>query len=118
MVAEVKRMNVERAAQGKKEFAIGVGINTGNVVCGVMGSAERAEYTVLGAPVNLTARLCSGAKPMQVVVTRFTFECVKDQVEVLPLGGQSYKGFSEPIPVFEVRSVRPSAAPQTAGSLP
>lgn len=123
MVAEVKRMNVDRAAHGKKEFAIGVGINTGNVVCGVMGSAERAEYTVLGAPVNLTARLCSAAKPMQVVITRFTLECVRDHVEALPLGEQSYKGFSEPIPVFEVRSVHatsklalPGAAPQAAGT--
>ncbi|GEM_PF-5638614 len=116
MVSEVKRMNVERAAKGKKEFAIGVGINTGNVVCGVMGSAERAEYTVLGAPVNLTARLCSAAKPMQVVITKFTLECVRDQVEALPLGEQSYKGFSEPIPVFEVRSARPSVAPQPTGT--
>ncbi len=116
MISEVRRMNAERAARGKKEFAIGVGINSGNVVCGVMGSEARAEYTVLGAPVNLTARLCSSAKPLQVVITKFTWELVKDQVEVVPLGEQPFKGFSEPIPVFEVRSVRPSVVPQAAGT--
>lgn len=116
MISEVKRMNVERAAKGKKEFAIGVGINTGRVVCGVMGSEARAEYTVLGAPVNLTARLCSSAKPMQVIITKATWDAVKDHVEVVPLGEQPFKGFSEPIPVFEVRSVRPSTVPQAAGT--
>jgi adenylate cyclase len=55
-----------------KPIEMGVGINTGEVVLGCIGSKQRLEYTAIGSPVNLAARLCGIAKPNEVLVTADT----------------------------------------------
>src|SRR5206468_12970294 len=58
---------------GHHPLAVGIGIASGTVVAGCMGSDERLEYTVLGARVNLAARLCAQAGPMEVLVDDATW---------------------------------------------
>jgi adenylate cyclase len=87
---------------GGMAIAIRVGINTGEVVAGNMGSAQRLDYTVIGSNVNLASRLESGARPGQVLVSRATCEALPPSIPVRPAGTISAKGFSEPIEVFTV----------------
>jgi adenylate cyclase len=90
-------------AQGERvRVHVGVGINTGTVVAGNMGSQRRLNYTVLGEPVNLAARLCSAAEPGQILISQSTNALISADFVTMPLGLRSMKGFGQPIPVFEV----------------
>ncbi|MBF0343595.1 MAG: FHA domain-containing protein [Nitrospirae bacterium] len=62
----------------RRQFDIRIGINTGEVITGYMGSARRMEYTVLGDVVNVAARLESLAEPGGIFIGRLTYEQVKD----------------------------------------
>lgn len=87
---------------GGMAIAIRVGVNTGEVVAGNMGSARRLDYTVIGSNVNLASRLESGARPGQILVSRPTREALPPSILVQPAGTISAKGFCEPIEVFSV----------------
>ena len=88
----------------EKQIAIGVGINSGQVVMGNMGSKDRLDYTVIGANVNLGARLCSAAKPGQILITYETLRGYDHFFMTKELPPMSFKGFSKPVPIFEVLS--------------
>ncbi|MEI8258079.1 MAG: adenylate/guanylate cyclase domain-containing protein, partial [Deltaproteobacteria bacterium] len=102
MIQELKQFNNDRAAEGKRGFEIGIGLNTGEVIAGYLGSSKAMQYTVIGAPVNLAARLCSQAKGMQVILSEATWLRVKDQFEVRELEPVKPKGIGHPVRIFEV----------------
>ncbi|MBL8682822.1 MAG: FHA domain-containing protein [Myxococcales bacterium] len=102
MIDGLREFNTERAAAGKIGFEIGIGINTGKVVAGYLGSSKAMQYTVIGAPVNLAARLCSQAKGMQIVISEQTWLRVKDHFEVRELEPVKPKGIAQPVRIFEV----------------
>jgi adenylate cyclase len=116
MLDELRRFNTEREAQGQPTFGIGIGINTGDVVAGYIGSSKAMQYTVIGAPVNLAARLCSAAQSMQVLISETTWNKVKDHFEVRELEPVKPKGIAQPVRVFEVlRENPPRGSETTAG---
>jgi class 3 adenylate cyclase len=75
-----------------------------------MGSRERLDYTVVGARVNLAARLCAGAEAMEIVLDAETRACLGDAADVVAMGPLAVKGFSEPVRAFRLRAVRELAA--------
>jgi class 3 adenylate cyclase len=99
-----ERMKLNETSQHK--LSVGIGIATGEAVAGCMGSADRLNYTVLGARVNLGARLCSQAGSMEVVIDGATKEKVGAPLEVEKLPDLMLKGFSQPVKAYKVTGVR------------
>jgi class 3 adenylate cyclase len=98
MVEERARLN----AAGGRKIEVGVGVATGRVVAGRMGSKDRLNYSVFGARMNLASRLCSQAGPMQVVIDAPTLVGCGPAARATPLGALKLKGFSEEIEAFQL----------------
>lgn len=85
-----------------RRFHIRIGVNTGEAVAGYMGSPQRLEYTVLGEAVIVANRLQNLAEPDQIYLGKSTWEKVKEQIPVLPIGVATLKG-GKRIEVFKVQ---------------
>jgi class 3 adenylate cyclase len=99
------------------DFNVRVGINTGVVVVGEMGSALAGEYTAMGDAVNLAARMEQTAKPGTVQITNETYRLVAPWIEVESLGEVEAKGKSGLVSAYCVlgRKIQPTRARGIAG---
>jgi adenylate cyclase len=95
-------LNRLRSEEQRPQFEIGIGIDTGEVIAGYIGSPDRMEFTVVGDRVNTARRLCSLAGPGQVVIGEATYQLVRDEVEVRTIGTVMLKGKELPVHAFEV----------------
>jgi adenylate cyclase len=95
-------------------LTVGIGINTGEVIMGAMGSRERMDYTVLGDHVNLAARLCSEAGPGQTLISASSQQALAGSPEfvITALAPLMVKGKSERVAVFQVSA--PAEHPASA----
>jgi len=93
-----------------RAFEIRIGINSGLCDVGNFGSNLRMDYTIIGREVNLAARLEQAADPGGILVSRETYELVKDDIRLDPRDAVTAKGFAEPITVFAVRATSGAAA--------
>lgn len=103
-------MNELRKLENQPTFDIGIGIATGEVIAGYIGSPERMDFTVIGDRVNTASRLCSIATAGQIVIADTTFQLVKDHVELNSIGPQALKNKSKPVDAYEVLGLKQQAA--------
>jgi len=104
--AYAARLERERDISG---FDVRVGINTGLVVVGEIGSDLRVEYTAMGDAVNLAARMESAAEPGTILITEETHKFIAHLFETEALGPIQVKGKAEPVRVYRV--LAPKVAP-------
>ncbi len=104
MIDILIRMNQNWENIGKPRLEIGIGINTGDMVVGNMGSHSRMDYTLMGDNVNLGARLEGTNKVYntRIIISEFTYEHVKDKVIVRELDLIRVKGKLHPVTIYEL----------------
>ena len=86
----------------ERKFSIRIGINTGKVVAGNIGSPKRMDYTVIGDAVNTASRLESIAKPNQILIGEETYERVQGKFNIRSVGPRKVKGKTLEVMVYEV----------------
>jgi adenylate cyclase len=99
-------VNAKNRAAGLPEVEMGVGINTGEVVVGNIGSSTRAKYGVVGAAVNLTARIESYTTGGQVLISAATLDAAGPSVVVDEHMEVSPKGVERPVSVYRVSGIQ------------
>jgi adenylate cyclase len=105
MQAVVRALNEERARQGLKTIQIGIGLNSGEVVAGYMGSTKSMNYTVMGDTVNTAARFCAAAAPAEILIGERTWVQVRHRVRGELLPPTKLKGKLEHVDIYRVLGV-------------
>lgn len=107
MLKCVRKLRYKWMDENKPDIEIGIGINTGEVFVGNIGSEKRLEYTVIGDTVNIASRIESYNK---VYKTKFligstTYEFVKNRVDVIKIGGVTIRGKQKKMDIYEILRV-------------
>ena len=104
-VAMQRRMlsiNDELRAEGFPEIGVGIGMHTGEVIVGYIGSERRSEYTAIGDSVNTASRLESNAKAGEILVSEVTATAAQSRYQLVPRDPITVKNREQPVPLFEV----------------
>ncbi|MDD4156056.1 MAG: adenylate/guanylate cyclase domain-containing protein [Candidatus Cloacimonetes bacterium] len=110
MIDKLRELQQKWKSEGKEIINIGIGINTGQAVVGNLGSEQIFDYTAIGDTINLGARLEALNKNYQtsnnIIISEFTFEQVKEYVNVRYLDQVIVKGKSIPVKIYELISFK------------
>jgi class 3 adenylate cyclase/tetratricopeptide (TPR) repeat protein len=114
MFQRLPQVNSELASRLRIEGRLGlhIGINSGTVVVGEIGSEEKREYTVMGEAVNLASRLKDAAQTGEILVSEPVFRATRYLFEYQPKTKISAKGFDRPIAVFQPLKLRDKPEPK------
>ena len=104
MQNKIKSLNKEREKNKLIPIKVGMGINRGIVVSGNIGSREMMDYTVIGDTVNLGARLCSYAKPNEIIVSKTVWNETKEHFNYKQLESIKVKGKKNKIIIFKIKN--------------
>jgi adenylate cyclase len=95
--------NRARGERGEPSLEVRIALNTGEAIVGDIGSERRVDYTVLGNPVNVAARMEEFvAQPGDVVIGPATYEAVRERYDTAQLGRFALKGLSAQVPLYKV----------------
>jgi adenylate cyclase len=106
MVSRMDRINAVLRSKGLPAVRYGIGINTGDVVVGQMGSSFRKQYDIVGDTVNTAARLCGAAGGGEVLIGQATWEVIGDRLEVEETEPLRLKGKRQPLRTFVVLRIK------------
>ncbi|HEV8437586.1 MAG TPA: CHASE2 domain-containing protein [Methylomirabilota bacterium] len=121
MIAELEKLQAKWVAEGREPFRMGIGINTGEMVVGNLGSEQLFDYTVVGDGVNVGARLESLNKEYKtdkpIIISESTYEAARDVLEVRRLGEVVVKGKTRPVVAYELQGIRDVSQGSGQGAL-
>lgn len=108
MLERLRELQKEWKERGLEPLDIGIGVNTGEMIVGNMGSELRMDYTVIGDAVNLGARVEALTRDYKTyfIISEFTFEYVKDIIEYEPLEEIKVKGKNIPVMIYNVLGLK------------
>jgi len=114
MQRALERLNIGWQREGRPTLTAGIGINVGEVFAGNIGSERRLEYTVIGDAVNTAARLCSAARPAEILISDALYRALASPPPVTALPPLPLKGKARTVLVYRVdwaekRTPRPVA---------
>jgi adenylate cyclase len=95
-------LEMNKTMEPDRIFDIRIGINSGRVVAGNLGSPKRMDYTVIGDVVNTASRLEKIAQPNQILIGEATFNAVKESFHIHKVGKKTVKGKTRAVTVYEV----------------
>jgi adenylate cyclase len=110
--ASVKQLEVlaqlNADAPPERQINIGIGLNSGIMTVGNMGSTQRMDYTLIGDNVNLGARLegTNKAYGTRIIISEYTYEMVKDKVIARELDNIRVKGKNKPVLIYELVDIK------------
>jgi adenylate cyclase len=102
MVKEIDRLNRELIEAGQPPISVGIGLDTGFVVAGHVGSQRRLEFTLIGVPVNNSSYL-SKVRPARVLMSETTRDLLPAGFEVTDFEPMLLKGAHQPQPIFQLQ---------------
>jgi adenylate cyclase len=114
MQKALDRLNRDWEAAGQHSLKIGLGINTGPVTAGNIGSARRMDYTVIGDAVNIASRLCANAAGGQILISESTHSSLNDRMAAKRLEPIKVKGKETPIEIYEIQWAETMPSPSGA----
>ena len=102
MLSGLEEFNRTRAAENQAPIRIGIGINTGKVITGAIGSSRALQYTAIGDAMNVASRLVNLAKPGEIIISEDTYLQLRERVECVALPPVKVKGKAEQQKVLRV----------------
>ena len=106
MQRALEEFNRVRENNGLEPIKVGIGINTGGVIAGAIGSSRTLQYTVIGDPVNIASRLCSIAKANEVIISEFTMQRVEESVHAEERDPVKVKGKAKPLKIYRATGLK------------
>jgi adenylate cyclase len=105
MQEALHEFNRVRESEGAEPIRVGIGINTGPVIAGAIGSSRTLQYTVIGDAVNVASRLCTLAKADEVLISETTMELTRDRVQLEERESVQVKGKSKALAIYRVLAI-------------
>ena len=103
ILEKLEKVNDFNLSNHYPKLKLGIGINTGDVVLGNIGSHNHMRYSAIGNHVNLASRTETYAHDGEVILTEYTYEQCKDKIDAELIGGYTPKGLTKPISIYRVK---------------
>jgi adenylate cyclase len=115
MMQALGEFNRTRAAENLVPIRIGIGINTGNVITGAIGSTRALQYTAIGDAMNVASRLVNVAQSGEIIISEDTYRQLGQRIEAIALPPVKVKGKAEELRVYRVIGLRGEAPSRPTG---
>jgi len=102
MIKVTEELNRDLPVKLDRPLTVHIGINTGMVIAGLVGTGKKTDYTVMGDTVNLASRLEAKAERMQILLSGYTYSLTRDRFEFLPRDPIKLKGKKDSVAIYQV----------------